>query len=76
MTPVSEWKYGDRYGRVWACYHHDRNGVMDPTIIERIVLLDEIPEYLAFLRRNPNCTAFVVKEKMWRGQMRKTDADE
>ena len=67
LTPVENWPLGSRYHRVFTVYHSDRHGIMDPTIVERMVLDSEVTQYIAEQRRNPNATSYSYKSRIWRG---------
>jgi hypothetical protein len=69
ITPPSQWAIGSPYRVIWVCYHHDRHGIMDPTITERLVLESEADSYMASIRAaNPHASCFTHKRKRhWNG---------
>ncbi len=69
LTPPSQWEVGVPYRILWICYMHDKRGVFDAQIIERLVLESEADAYTTWIRQqNKNCTVATIKKKRhWNG---------
>lgn len=63
------WPDGAEVITVHAVWFRDRNGVLDPTIVEKPVLVTEAAAYVSKLRSNPHASVWLSNRRIYRQRM-------